>query len=60
MSSTDTSQIAGLIEGLADGTVEIVDGTYPGAHFRITMPLRLASGQSPDSPHSKERAHAAA
>jgi kynurenine formamidase len=29
MSSTDTSQVAGLIEGLADGTVEIVDLTQP-------------------------------
>jgi kynurenine formamidase len=29
MSSTDTGQVAGLIEGLADGTVEIVDLTQP-------------------------------
>lgn len=25
------------------GTVEIVDGEFPGAHFRIRMPLRVAS-----------------
>jgi len=31
------------------GTVEIVDGQFPGAHFRITMPVRP----------SQERAHAA-
>jgi two-component system sensor histidine kinase GlrK len=24
------------------GTVEIVDGEVPGAHFRIRMPLRVA------------------
>jgi two-component system sensor histidine kinase GlrK len=32
------------------GTVEIVDGKFPGAHFRITMPVRLGT---------KESAHAA-
>jgi two-component system sensor histidine kinase GlrK len=25
------------------GTVEIVDGEFPGAHFRIRMPLRVAT-----------------
>ncbi len=34
-----------------NGTVEIVDGEFPGAHFRITMPIG-ASG-------TKEHAHAA-
>ena len=29
-----------------DGTVQIVDGQYPGAHFRITMPLRSHSRQN--------------
>jgi signal transduction histidine kinase len=24
------------------GTIEIVDGEFPGAHFRIRMPLRAA------------------
>jgi two-component system sensor histidine kinase GlrK len=42
------------------GTVEIVDGTYAGAHFRITMPTRPAGSTSPASADSKERrAHAA-
>ncbi|HEY6823789.1 MAG TPA: HAMP domain-containing sensor histidine kinase, partial [Steroidobacteraceae bacterium] len=31
------------------GTVQIIDGEYPGAHFRITMPIRV----------SKAHAHAA-
>jgi hypothetical protein len=34
------------------GAVQIIDGEYPGAHFRITMPMR-----SPAVP--TERAHAA-
>ena len=25
------------------GTVEIVDGEFPGAHFRIRMPMRVGS-----------------
>ena len=29
MSSTDTSQVAGLLDGLASGSVEIVDLTQP-------------------------------
>jgi two-component system sensor histidine kinase GlrK len=42
------------------GTVEIIDGTYAGAHFRITMPTRSAGSTSPASADSKERrAHAA-
>jgi two-component system sensor histidine kinase GlrK len=42
------------------GKVEIIDGTYAGAHFRITMPTRPAGGPSPVSADSKERrAHAA-
>jgi two-component system sensor histidine kinase GlrK len=44
------------------GTVEIVDGKFPGAHFRITMPVRPSVGDRPakNSPNnSKERAHAA-
>jgi two-component system, NtrC family, sensor histidine kinase GlrK len=40
------------------GTVEIVDGQYPGAHFRITMPIRAAGGE-PDNAESKAHAHAA-
>jgi two-component system sensor histidine kinase GlrK len=44
------------------GTVQIVDGIYPGAHFRITMPLRKPgdrpAGDRP-SGASKEHAHAA-
>jgi len=37
------------------GTVQIVDGQFPGAHFRITMPLRAGSG---DSPRAEPKAHA--
>jgi two-component system sensor histidine kinase GlrK len=44
------------------GTVQIIDGIYPGAHFRITMPLRKPgdrpAGDRP-SGASKEHAHAA-
>lgn len=39
------------------GTVQIVDGEFPGAHFRITMPLRGIEGKITDDP--RERAHAA-
>ena len=44
------------------GTVEIVDGKFPGAHFRITMPVRPSVGDHPaknSSTKAKERAHAA-
>jgi two-component system, NtrC family, sensor histidine kinase GlrK len=37
------------------GTVQIVDGQFPGAHFRITMPLRAGSG---DRPRTEPKAHA--
>jgi two-component system sensor histidine kinase GlrK len=40
------------------GSVQIVDGEFPGAHFRITMPIR-ALGDRTASPESKEQAHAA-
>jgi two-component system sensor histidine kinase GlrK len=42
------------------GTVEILDGEYPGAHFRIRMPINLARGGRPDdSPQRRTHAHAA-
>jgi len=42
------------------GTVELVDGEYPGAHFRIRMPINLARGGQPnDSPERRSQAHAA-
>ena len=42
------------------GTVQIVDGEYPGAHFRIRMPINLARGGRPgDSPQPRTEAHAA-
>jgi two-component system, NtrC family, sensor histidine kinase GlrK len=41
------------------GTVEIVDGEYPGAHFRITMPMRATSGDRPAKSVPKAHAHAA-
>src|SRR6201997_2063617 len=31
------------------GTIEIIDGEYPGAHFRITMPINAADGSAPAS-----------
>jgi two-component system, NtrC family, sensor histidine kinase GlrK len=42
------------------GTVQIMDGEYPGAHFRIRMPTNLARGGLPgDSPQRRTEAHAA-
>jgi two-component system sensor histidine kinase GlrK len=42
------------------GTVQIVDGEYPGAHFRIRMPISLAcSGQPADTTPRRTQAHAA-
>jgi two-component system sensor histidine kinase GlrK len=41
------------------GTVQIVDGEFPGAHFRITMPIRAGSGDRPAKSESKAHAHAA-
>ena len=40
------------------GTVQIMDGEFPGAHFRITMPLHRME-EKPAAPDPKERAHAA-
>jgi two-component system, NtrC family, sensor histidine kinase GlrK len=39
------------------GTVQIVDGEYPGAHFRITMPLRKPDDKPAGAP--TRQAHAA-
>ena len=41
------------------GTIEIIDGEYPGAHFRITMPIRATSGDRPLRAEAKAQAHAA-
>jgi two-component system, NtrC family, sensor histidine kinase GlrK len=41
------------------GTVQIIDGEYPGAHFRITMPIRASSGDRPARSVTKAHAHAA-
>jgi two-component system sensor histidine kinase GlrK len=41
------------------GTVQIVDGEFAGAHFRITMPIRASSGDRPAKAEPKARAHAA-
>lgn len=38
------------------GSVEIVDGQYPGAHFRVRLPLQASN---PDAVAKPERAHAA-
>jgi two-component system sensor histidine kinase GlrK len=40
------------------GTVQIVDGEFPGAHFRISMPIR-ADGDRPVNTEQKAHAHAA-
>jgi len=42
------------------GTVQIVDGEYPGAHFRIRMPISFARGGRPgNTPQRRTQAHAA-
>ena len=41
------------------GTVQIVDGEFPGAHFRITMPISATSGDRPAKREPKAHAHAA-
>jgi two-component system, NtrC family, sensor histidine kinase GlrK len=41
------------------GSVQIVDGEYPGAHFRITIPIRAASGDGAVKTDTKAHAHAA-
>jgi hypothetical protein len=39
--------------------VQIVDGVFPGAHFRITMPIGATSGDRPAKSATKAHAHAA-
>jgi two-component system, NtrC family, sensor histidine kinase GlrK len=41
------------------GTIQIVDGQYPGAHFRITMPIRASGGDLAQRNAPKTQAHAA-
>ncbi len=41
------------------GTVQIVDGEFPGAHFRISMPIRATDGDRPVNTEHKAQAHAA-
>jgi two-component system, NtrC family, sensor histidine kinase GlrK len=41
------------------GTIEIIDGEYPGAHFRITMPINTSDGPIPARLEAKAQAHAA-
>jgi len=46
------------------GSIEIVDGEYPGAHFRIRMPLRVQAaaanaGTATASSATRRNAHAA-
>ena len=40
------------------GKVEIVDGEFPGAHFRITMPIHSGSGDRPAASEAKAKTHA--
>jgi two-component system sensor histidine kinase GlrK len=40
------------------GTIQIIDGEFPGAHFRITMPINAESSDSATGAE-KARAHAA-
>ena len=57
--SPPDGELAVLLESYGlPGTVEIVDGQYPGAHFRISMPIRAAGGE-PDHSESNAHAHAA-
>jgi two-component system, NtrC family, sensor histidine kinase GlrK len=41
------------------GTIQIVDGEFPGAHFRITMPMQTTDEYSPPANERKAHAHAA-
>ena len=41
-----------------NGTIEIVDGEFSGAHFRITMPINATTGGQPASAVAKPKAHA--
>jgi two-component system, NtrC family, sensor histidine kinase GlrK len=41
------------------GTIEMIDGEYPGAHFRITMPINTADKPVPARLEAKAQAHAA-
>jgi two-component system sensor histidine kinase GlrK len=41
------------------GTVEIVDGEFPGAHFRIRMPISVTRGGQPADEQRGTQAHAA-
>jgi two-component system sensor histidine kinase GlrK len=44
------------------GNVQLIDGQYPGAHFRITMPISSTPTGTPansDNKNNKEHAHAA-
>jgi two-component system sensor histidine kinase GlrK len=47
------------------GSVQLIDGEFPGAHFRIVMPIQAAVGDQPassttrDSKDSREHANAA-
>lgn len=41
------------------GTIQIIDGQYPGAHFRITMPIRASAGELARPTPPKAQAHAA-
>jgi len=43
-----------------NGTVEIIDGEFAGAHFRITMPISATTGDQPASTVAKAKAHARA
>ena len=41
------------------GTIDIVDGEFPGAHFRITMPMNSADSGTAAGLEAKAQAHAA-
>jgi two-component system sensor histidine kinase GlrK len=42
------------------GQIDIVDGEWPGAHFRIRMPLRASSvARKPQGSAQRKQAHAA-
>jgi len=41
------------------GNVQIIDGEFPGAHFRIAMPIQALANERTASGAAKEHAHAA-
>ncbi|MBV8740226.1 MAG: HAMP domain-containing histidine kinase [Sinobacteraceae bacterium] len=41
------------------GSIQIIDGEFPGAHFRITMPMQSTGEHQPPANDGKVHANAA-